>query len=56
MLGIALNVDVWERVGSKNNRMSHHTDVTISEHDTSTILRTTQIMYKPLLKHIYWLI
>ena len=56
MLGVMLNVDVWERVGSKNNGMSHHTDVTISEYDTSTILRMTHIMYEPLLKHIYWLI
>ena len=56
MLGVVLNVDVWERVGSKNYRMSHNTDVTISEHDTSTTLRMTQIMYEPLLKHIYWLI
>ena len=36
MLQVMLNVDVWERVGLKNNRMSHHTDVTISKHDTST--------------------
>ena len=28
MLGVTLNVDVWERVRSKNNGMSHHTDVT----------------------------